>query len=442
MTVVYSSWAMSSAVKKRIIRELKLVCNGKWDEQLVAISVPDPTDILSLSGVILCPTEALNGKYIFTLHISVPHDYPYSPPRVYFKNKVWHPRIVPPIGSICLEELRYWNPSLTINTLLFTIGQVLARPHDIPHDTKLPNQVAANQLWKDERGYWKEALEWADKDNSGYGMVQFQDLRLAAMQSCLSVPMGIPYECHIFYQACDPLKFELIAMIIPCLTVYREKIEKDFCSTLKRVTTSPEFNFNNKEVQIHCGEFSRDRCWEINSSGTVFDKAVVDKLDPRKDSPSKCVITITWLRPELKPNAFTEKFKFIDSSNENEIRSFDIYIDPTKFESQQLSDKQTITLPLLLNLPLSSGKCVNLTEVVGDKYFAFGVHLLHDESGKLVKAIETDHQKQTEPIVTEILMRWIQGVGKSQTWGSLVDVFGLIGYNDTARKIRQMYCNN
>ena len=44
----------------------------------------------------------------------------------------------------------------------------------------------------------------------------------------------------------------------------------------------------------------------INSSGTVFDKAVVDKLDPRKDSPSKCVITITWLRPELKPNAFTE----------------------------------------------------------------------------------------------------------------------------------------
>ena len=101
-----------------------------------------------------------------------------------------------------------------------------------------------------------------------------------------------------------------------------------------------------------------------------------------------------------------------------------------------------ITLPLLLNLPLSSGKCVNLTEVVGDKYFAFGVHLLHDESGKLVKAIETDHQKQTEPIVTEILMRWIQGVGKSQTWGSLVDVFGLIGYNDTARKIRQMYCNN
>ena len=58
-----TSWAMSSATKKRIMLELKLVCNGKWDEQLVAISVPDSTDIFSLSGVIVCPTEAPNGKY-------------------------------------------------------------------------------------------------------------------------------------------------------------------------------------------------------------------------------------------------------------------------------------------------------------------------------------------------------------------------------------------
>ena len=62
----------------------------------------------------------------------------------------------------------------------------------------MPNQVAANQLWEDERAYRKQALEWAIKDNSGYGMVQFQDLRLAAIQSCLLVPNAIPYECHIF----------------------------------------------------------------------------------------------------------------------------------------------------------------------------------------------------------------------------------------------------
>ena len=71
---------------------------------------------------------------------------------------------------------------------------------DIPHESKgiMPNQVAANQLWEDERAYRKQALEWAIKDNSGYGMVQFQDLRLAAIQSCLLVPNAMPYECHIF----------------------------------------------------------------------------------------------------------------------------------------------------------------------------------------------------------------------------------------------------
>ena len=133
---------------------------------------------------------------------------------------------------------------------------MLECPRDIPYGSAVLNGVAGKQLWEDERGYWKQALEWAEKDNSGYGMVQFQDLRLAAMQSCLSVPKAIPYECHLFCRARDPFKFELIAIIIPCLTVYRERVEKDFCSTLKRVTTSPEFNFNSKEVLIHCGEFS------------------------------------------------------------------------------------------------------------------------------------------------------------------------------------------
>ena len=112
-------------------------------------------------------------------------------------------------------------------------------------------------------------------------------------------------------------------MITPCLIIYREKVEKDYVSTLEPVTTSPEFHFNNKEIEIHCGESNRDGCWEISSCGIVFEKTVVDKLDPRKkDSPSKCVVTLTWLRPELQPNRFQENFKVMDSSDNSDIRSF------------------------------------------------------------------------------------------------------------------------
>ena len=68
----------------------------------------------------------------------------------------------------------------------------------------------------------------------------------------------------------------------------------------------------------------------------------------------------------------------MDNSDNSDICSFDVSVDPTKFESQE-SDT-VVTLPLLLNLPLSPGKFVNLTQVVGDKYFAFGVSMTKVEN--------------------------------------------------------------
>ena len=107
-----------------------------------------------------------------------------------------------------------WKVTLTLNTLALTIGQLLGCPRDIPHESKsMPNQVAANQLWEDERAYRKQALEWAIKDNSGYGMVQFQDLRLAAIQSCLLVRNAMPYECHIFCKARKLVQFRRLGWL-------------------------------------------------------------------------------------------------------------------------------------------------------------------------------------------------------------------------------------
>ena len=68
------------------------------------------------------------------------------------------------MGSICLPELRRsnrggsWKVTLTLNTLALTIRQLLGCLRDIPHESKgiMPNQVAANQLWEDERAYRKQ----------------------------------------------------------------------------------------------------------------------------------------------------------------------------------------------------------------------------------------------------------------------------------------------
>ena len=433
------------AAVRRIRREIKECCDDSWKESSFIMAVPDPEFIFDVRGYIISPSVAPTGNYIFKLRIIFPGEYPFKPPGVYFENKVWHPKIQPEYGSLCFPMLTpdCWKPRMVIKAVGTGLADFLQDPGEVPVGQRPENHDAYQQFTTDLNQYNKVALEWAEKDNSGFGMVWFDDLRLSAIQSCLLVPQLIPYECHIFCQSSTPLKFQLIAIVIPCLKIYREKVEKDYCSTMKRVTISPEFHFIGAEIKIACiSEFSRDKCWKISFSDESFEKAKVDKKDPRKDPLSTCLIIISWQRPELEANTFTEKLKISDSDGEIVIRAFDIHIDPGAYrETVAVSCKlgsQLPTLPLLLSLPLSSGK-VNLTEVIGARYFDFGVHLLNDETGQLIESIETEHQKIPKNIVRKIFTEWLQGKGKEVTWGVLVDILKSIRLNELAADINKQY---
>ena len=67
------------------------------------------------------------------------------------------------------------------------------------------NREATKLFWTDETVYRKQALEWAKEDNCGFRMVQFEDLRLKAIQSVFKVPN---YECHFF--VIEKVKHDLI----------------------------------------------------------------------------------------------------------------------------------------------------------------------------------------------------------------------------------------
>ena len=87
----------------------------------------------------------------FRLEVTIPNRYPFEPPFVQFKTRIYHPNI-DKSGRICLDTLKSppmgsWNPSINISTLLTTIRLLMAYPNSddglVPEITQLYQQNQA-----------------------------------------------------------------------------------------------------------------------------------------------------------------------------------------------------------------------------------------------------------------------------------------------------------
>jgi ubiquitin-conjugating enzyme (huntingtin interacting protein 2) len=63
-------------------------------------------DLTELKGRIFGPPETPYEGGIFFLEILIPETYPFSPPKVRFVTKIWHPNISSVTGAICLDILK------------------------------------------------------------------------------------------------------------------------------------------------------------------------------------------------------------------------------------------------------------------------------------------------------------------------------------------------
>ncbi|KAF2761657.1 hypothetical protein EJ05DRAFT_179652 [Pseudovirgaria hyperparasitica] len=87
-------------------------------------------DDLSILNVLLAgPEGTAYQDGIFSLHLSMPRDYPNSPPTATFKTKIWHPN-VDERGSICVDTLKSgWNAGLSLRDVLITVSCLLIQPN-------------------------------------------------------------------------------------------------------------------------------------------------------------------------------------------------------------------------------------------------------------------------------------------------------------------------
>jgi ubiquitin-conjugating enzyme E2 D/E len=107
-------------------------------------------------AMIFGPSDSPFEGGIFRLTIDFPSEYPFKPPIVTFKTKIYHPNINA-AGGICLDILKsQWSPALGVSKVLLSILSLLTDAN--PNDPLVP-EVAS--LYRTNRvAYDEKAREW------------------------------------------------------------------------------------------------------------------------------------------------------------------------------------------------------------------------------------------------------------------------------------------
>ncbi|AAG51362.1 putative ubiquitin-conjugating enzyme E2, ubiquitin-conjugating enzyme/RWD [Arabidopsis thaliana] len=141
---------------KRILKELK---DLQKDPPSNCSAGPVAEDMFHWQATIMGPPESPYAGGVFLVSIHFPPDYPFKPPKVSFKTKVYHPNINSN-GSICLDILKeQWSPALTISKVLLSICSLLTDPN--PDDPLVPE--IAHMYKTDRSKYESTARSWTQK---------------------------------------------------------------------------------------------------------------------------------------------------------------------------------------------------------------------------------------------------------------------------------------
>jgi ubiquitin-conjugating enzyme E2 D/E len=143
---------------KRIQKELNEISEaGRADTQNLVYSVsPIKDNLFEWEGFIFGPSGSPYQNGAFKIKIDYPSNYPFKPPKVMFKTKIYHPN-VGPSGAICLDILKdKWSPALTIVKVLMSISSLLTEPN--PDDPLEP--TSASMLKSNPKAFEQIAREW------------------------------------------------------------------------------------------------------------------------------------------------------------------------------------------------------------------------------------------------------------------------------------------
>jgi ubiquitin-conjugating enzyme E2 D/E len=108
-------------------------------------------DIKHWTAMIMGPSDSPYAGGVFYLDVKFPDGYPFDPPKVSFRTRIYHPNINSR-GGICLDILKdQWTPALTISKVLLSICALLTEANP---DDPLVGEIA--DLYVQDRAAYNE----------------------------------------------------------------------------------------------------------------------------------------------------------------------------------------------------------------------------------------------------------------------------------------------
>jgi len=119
----------------------------------------DESNILQWQGLI-CTDQPPYNKGAFKIEINFPAEYPFKPPKITFKTKIYHPNIDEK-GQVCLPIIspENWKPATKTDQVIQALAALINDPepeHPLRADV-------AEEYSKDRKKFMKSAEEFTKK---------------------------------------------------------------------------------------------------------------------------------------------------------------------------------------------------------------------------------------------------------------------------------------